>query len=332
MPAPQNRLGLPNPGFGVGLRPCHFQDALGLRPGQVFEQTRAPDWFEVISENFMDDHGQARAVLHRIAERYRLVLHGVSLSIGSTDPLDEAYLQRLKRLCDEVAPLWVSDHLCWTGVAGMNRHDLLPLPLNEICLRHVIARVHHVQERLGRPLILENPSSYMQFTASDMPEWEFLNQLTASTGAGLLLDVNNVYVSGFNLGFDAGQYIDQITPERVVQVHLAGPTDCGSHLIDTHDQPVPDPVWQLYARLLQRTGPVATLLEWDANIPSFAALMQELDTARRVGQGELPPVRHSGIAGGASQLPAGSAAGTVRPAAAARVVSTPINFMLQEAP
>lgn len=315
LPVAFNRLGLPNPGFGLGLRSCHVQDALRLIPGQAVGQTRAPDWFEIISENYMDDHGQARATLRRIAERYRLVCHGVSLSIGSTDPLDESYLQRLKQLCDDIAPLWVSDHLCWTGVAGINSHDLLPLPLNRASLNHVAARVQHVQERLGRPLILENPSSYMQFAASDMPEWAFLNELTAATGAGLLLDVNNVYVSGFNLGFDAEQYIAQIAPERVVQVHLAGPTDCGSHLIDTHDQPVPNPVWQLYARLLQRTGPVATLLEWDANIPPFATLMQELDKARRIGQGEVP----------LAVEPA-----PLHPRPATRAVSTPLDFMLQE--
>ncbi|MGZ8181620.1 MAG: MNIO family bufferin maturase [Methylobacter sp.] len=311
----RNALGLPNLGFGVGLRNCHYQDALRLPPREVIGQTQAPDWFEVISENYMDDHGHGRSVLRRIAERYPVVFHGVSLSIGSSGPVDEVYLQRLKQLAEEIPPAWVSDHLCWTGINGINSHDLLPMPLHQQSLSHVISRVHHVQERLGRPLILENPSSYLHYAESDIPEWEFLNELTRATGAGLLLDVNNVYVSAFNLGFDAEHYIQNIAHERVVQIHLAGPTHCGTHIIDTHDRPVLDRVWQLYASLLQLTGEVSTLLEWDANIPPFPELLCELDKARRAAQGELPPL-------------SGEAEASVDDGAA--VLSTPLDFMLQE--
>lgn len=311
-----NALGLPDLGFGVGLRNCHYQDALRLAPKETIEQTQAPDWIEVISENYMDDHGHGRSVLRRIAERYPVVFHGVSLSIGSSDPLDEFYLQRLKQLTGDIPPVWISDHLCWTGINGINSHDLLPMPLHRESLQHVISRVHHVQEYLGRALILENPSSYIHYAESDIPEWEFLNEMTRATGCGLLLDVNNVYVSAFNLGFDAKHYIRNINHDRVVQIHLAGPTHCGTHIIDTHDRPVLDSVWQLYAILLELTGKVSTLLEWDANIPPFPALLHELDKARRIVCGELPP-----MSGEPEILPEGSAT----------PLSTPIDFMLQEA-
>lgn len=278
---------VPNLGFGIGLRPCHVQDVLRHEPGQTTGTVRAPDWLEVISENVMDDHGHARQTLRQIAKRYPLVFHGVSLSIGSSDPLNMQYLQRLKDLCAEFSPVWISDHLCWTGVSGINSHDLLPLPLNQASLRHVISRVHQVQEILGRRLILENPSSYLHFKESDIPEWEFFNILCDATGAGILLDLNNVYVSAFNLGFQAEDYLNHLDTQHVTQVHLAGPRHYGTHIIDTHDSPVVDDVWRLYRQLLEQTGAISTLLEWDAAIPEFAELMMELDKARHITTAQL---------------------------------------------
>ena len=271
------RLGLPDLGFGVGLRTQHFSHLLS--------HSTCVDWLEIISENFMDSGGRPRYVLDQLAEQYPSVMHGVSLSIGSTDSLNRDYLQRLKRLADAIQPAWVSDHLCWTGVAGLNSHDLLPLPLNEESLRHVSERVAIVQDLLERPLILENPSSYVTFSTSTLREQDFLAELTRSTGCGLLLDVNNVYVSSVNHEFDPAEYIAGIPAERVVQFHLAGHTNCGTHLIDTHDGPVIDPVWDLYRMAIQRTGWVATLLEWDARIPEFAVLEAEVAKARRTFAG-----------------------------------------------
>lgn len=270
------RLGLPNLGLGVGLRTPHFQHILAHGPGV--------DWFEIISENFIGHHGHARHVLDTVARQVPVVMHGVSLSIGSAAPLDLDYLAGLRQLAAEIRPAWISDHLCWTGVAGHNAHDLLPLPLTEASLAHVAARVHQVQDYLGRPLILENPSTYMAFRASQMPEWEFLGRLAEATGCGLLLDVNNVHVSAFNHGFDAEDYIRRLPHERIVQLHLAGPSDCGDLLVDTHDAPVPEPVWRLFALAQELTGGVSTLLEWDANIPSYPELLAELDKARATGQ------------------------------------------------
>lgn len=269
-----SRLGLPNLGMGVGLRTPHFPHILAHGPGV--------DWFEIISENFIGHHGYARHVLETVARQVPVAMHGVSLSIGSTDALDMAYLAALKQLAGEIGPAWISDHLCWTGVASHNTHDLLPLPLTEACLAHVAGRVRQVQDYLERPLILENPSSYVAFRASQMPEWEFLGRLAEETGCGLLLDVNNVHVSAFNHGFDAADYIRRLPHERIVQLHLAGPSDCGDLLVDTHDAPVPDAVWRLYALAQQLTGGVSTLLEWDANIPPYPALLLELDKARQM--------------------------------------------------
>lgn len=253
------RLGLPNLGLGVGLRPPHYEHI--LRHGSQV------DWFEIISENFIDNHGYARHVLEQVAAQVPIVMHGVSLSIGSSDPLSLAYLRKLRQLAAEIRPAWISDHLCWTGAASLNSHDLLPLPLDEASLRHVGARVRQVQEFLGRPLILENPSTYVEFAQSSMPEWEFLGRLAEDTGCGLLLDVNNVHVSAHNHGYDAAAYIRQLPHDHIVQIHLAGPTVCGAMLIDTHDAPVPAAVWRLYALAQQLTGGVSALLEWDAEIP-----------------------------------------------------------------
>jgi len=238
------------------------------------------DWFEIISENFMDSRGRPRYVLEQIAERYPIVMHGVSLSIGSTDPLDREYLARLKQLASACDARWVSDHLCWTGVAGLNAHDLLPIPLNEESLAHVVRRIHIVQEVLERPLVLENPSSYVTFKESTLPEWEFLTRMAEETNCGLLLDVNNVFVSSVNHDFDPLEYVRSVPHERVVQFHLAGHTNCGTHLIDTHDGHVVDPVWELYRLAHQLTGGASTLLEWDARIPEFPVVHAEVLKAR----------------------------------------------------
>jgi uncharacterized protein (UPF0276 family) len=263
---------LPKLGLGLGLRSVHFDEILAERP--------AVDWFEAITENFMDSGGRPRAVIRAVAERYPLVLHGVSLSIGSADPLNRDYLGRLKRLADEVKPAWISDHLCWTGVLGLNSHDLLPMPLTEQSLAHVAARVRQVQDILERPLILENPSTYVRFAHSTMEEPEFLRRLADETGCGLLLDVNNVYVSCFNAGTDPAAYIEAFPCERVVQMHLAGHQHCGTHIIDTHDRPVRPEVWDLYRLAWARTGGAATLLEWDGDIPAFAECHAELLKAK----------------------------------------------------
>lgn len=277
------RLGYPHLGFGVGLRHSHFPHILREEP--------PVDWFEIISENFMDSQGKARYVLDQLAERYPIVMHGVSLSIGSTDPLNWDYLARLKQLADSLPAVWVSDHLCWTGVATRNSHDLLPLPLTEEVLSHVVQRIRAVQEFLERPLVLENPSSYVTFTSSTLSEWEFLTRMTEQTGCGLLLDVNNVYVSCFNHDLDPWEYIRRVPSERIVQFHLAGHTNLGTHCIDTHDGRVIDDVWRLYREIYGRTAGVSTLLEWDANIPPFEEVHAEVLKARRwLGlQSDSPP-------------------------------------------
>lgn len=278
MPLP--RLGLPHLGLGVGLRSAHFS--------YLLQQWPTVDWFEIISENFMDSGGRPRYVLDQLAERYPIVMHGVSLSIGSTDPLNRNYLQKLKTLADQVRAVWVSDHLCWTGVVGLNAHDLLPIPLNEETLQHVVERIRIVQDFLQRPLILENPSSYVTFAASTMTEWEFLSRMAEQADCGLLLDVNNVYVSSVNHDFDPLDYIRSVPHERIVQFHLAGHTDRGTHLIDTHDNHVIDPVWELYRLAHQLTGGASTLLEWDASIPEFPVVHAEVLKSRQYMSQELP--------------------------------------------
>ncbi len=275
------RLGHPLLGLGVGLRSVHFPYLRHHQPDV--------DWFEIISENYMDSRGRPRYVLDQLAERYPIVMHGVSLSIGCTDPLNHEYLGKLKNLADGVNARWVSDHLCWTGVAGRNTHDLLPVPLNEDTLRHVIERIRIVQDVLERPLVLENPSSYVTFACSTMPEWEFLTRMATDADCGLLLDVNNVYVSAFNHDFDPEESIRAIPHERVVQCHLAGHTNLGTHIIDTHDGRVIDPVWELYRLAHTLTGGMSTLLEWDAQIPPFPELHAEVLKAQRVIDEEFRP-------------------------------------------
>ncbi len=266
--------GLPDRGHGVGLRREHFDRVLA-GPTQV-------DWFEVISENFMVKGGRPLHVLERVRRDYPVVLHGVSLSIGTTDPLDRDYLDRLRELAAWVEPAWVSDHLCWTGVGGHNAHDLLPLPYTEEALDHVVARVEAVQEHLGRRIALENVSTYLSFASSTLSEWEFLVQLAARADCGILLDVNNVYVSAANQGFDPRTYLEAVPPERVWQVHLAGHTDRGSHLLDTHSRCVCEEVWELYRFATRRFGAVSSLVEWDEDIPEWDSLEAESLRAREV--------------------------------------------------
>ncbi len=267
------RLGHSHLGLGLGLRTVHFDHILEHQP--------AVDWFEIISENFMDSRGRPRHVLNQIAERYPVVMHGVSLSIGSADPLNFEYLARLKALAREIQPEWISDHVCWTGVAGRNTHDLLPMPLTEVSLKHVVERIRVLQDYLERPFVLENPSTYVGFTGSTLSEWEFLSRMANEADCGLLLDVNNVYVSSVNHDFDPETFIRSVPHERVVQIHLAGHTHLGTHVIDTHDGEVTDPVWRLYRLAHQLTGGVSTLLEWDARIPPFPVLHAEVLKAKR---------------------------------------------------
>lgn len=270
-----------NLGLGLGLRNSHFNHILSAWP--------AVDWFEAISENFMDSGGWPRHVIRRIAEHYPVVLHGVSLSIGSTDPLNFNYLTKLKNLAEEVKAAWISDHLCWTGVQGINSHDLLPLPLTEQSLRHVASRVAQTQDFLGRELVLENPSTYISFNQSTLLEPDFLRELCIQTGCKLLLDVNNVYVSAFNSGTDPVGYIEQFPCEHVIQMHLAGHQHCGTHIIDTHDRTVRPAVWELFRLAWQRTGGVASLLEWDGNIPAFEQCHAEILKAKHYMQGDFNP-------------------------------------------
>jgi len=265
-------------GFGLGLRAKHFPDILNDETGKH----TGVDWFEIISENFMRVGGMPINNLMRVRERYPMAMHGVSLSIGAPDPLDWGYLEGLRDLIERVDPSVVSDHLCWTGVHGINLHDLLPLPLTEETLNHVSRRILEVQDFLKRPLAIENASTYVAFLADAIPEWEFLSELTQRTGCNLLLDVNNVYVSAFNHGFDTAKYIAGIPADRVVQIHLAGHENNGDHIIDTHDAPVVDPVWALYEKTIERLGTVPTMIERDDNIPPFAELVAELQTARAI--------------------------------------------------
>lgn len=263
-----------NLGFGLGLRSTYYQAILEQRP--------AIDWFEIVSENYLVAGGKALYFLDAIGEQYPLVMHGVSLSIGGPHELDRDYLRQLKHLAQRVQPAWISDHLCWSQGNAHQLHDLLPLPYTEESLQHVAARVRQVQDVIERPLVLENVSSYLRCADDQFSEWQFLAALSELSGCELLLDVNNVYVSARNHGFDAWTFISSLPKQRIRQLHLAGHSDYGSYLIDTHDQPVSDPVWQLYQRALQHLGPVSTLLERDDHFPDLDELLGELNKARRV--------------------------------------------------
>jgi uncharacterized protein len=268
-----NRWGLPDLGLGVGLRTTHF--------GHVLEKHPRVDWFEILSENFMATGGRPMWVLDSVAERYPIVMHGVSMGIGGTDPLDWAYFRELKELAERTKAVWLGDHVCWTGVAGRNNHDLLPIPYTEQALANLVRRIREVQDFLERPLVLENPSTYLEFASSTMPEWEFLARMAEESDCALLLDVNNVYVSSRNHGFDPFDYLKSLPWDRVVQIHLAGHTDHGTHCIDTHTGEVVDPVWKLYADVMRRAGARATLLEWDQDIPEFDVVHAEVKKAER---------------------------------------------------
>jgi uncharacterized protein (UPF0276 family) len=274
-----NRFSFPNLGIGLGLRTVHY--------AHIVEHVPAVDWFEILSENYMQTEGRPLYFLDRIAERYPIAMHGVSLSVGGTDPLDRAYLRELKALRDRTRARWVSDHLCFTGVAGKNTHDLLPLPYNEQSLRHVVERVRQVQDMLEAPLALENPSTYIEHTSSTMKEWEFLARLASEADCALLLDVNNIYVSAYNHGFSPDEYLAAVPFDRVVQLHVSGHTNHGTHIIDTHIGPVIEPVWSLLGEAYRRSA-ASILLEWDAEIPSFEETHAEALRAREfLGRGAL---------------------------------------------
>ena len=266
-------------GFGLGLRPQHYADLLE-RPDDAPDPR--VDWFEIISENYMSAGGRPLINLDRVRERYPMVMHGVSLSIGSVDPLDQDYLDSLKALAERVDPAWISDHLCWTGVDGVNLHDLLPLPYTEEALAHVVDRIGQVQDHLGRRIALENASTYLTFTHSEMSEWDFLAEMAKRADCDLLLDVNNIFVSGFNHGFDPIDFIEGLPAERIAQIHLAGHEHNETHIVDTHDAPVIEAVWSLYGEAISRLGPITTMIERDADIPPLADMEAELDRARAI--------------------------------------------------
>jgi uncharacterized protein (UPF0276 family) len=259
-------------GFGLGLRTPHYE--------AVLNEPHAIDWLEIITENYLVPGGKPLDYLERIRERFPMVMHGVSLSIGSTDPVDTDYLAGVRTLAARIEPHWISDHLCWTGIDGRNLHDLLPLPYTEEALALVVARVGQIQDALGRQILLENVSSYLTFHESDMSEWEFLREVAARADCAILLDINNIYVSSVNHGFDALTYLQAIPTDRVRQFHLAGHSDLGGHLIDTHDHPIVEQVWNLYRAAVARFGAVPTMIERDDNIPALCELVAELQIAR----------------------------------------------------
>lgn len=254
-------------GCGIGLRKEHFDHVLAEKP-------RVP-FFEVVSENFMVDGGRPLEVLERVRRDYPVALHGVSMSLGAAEPLDARYLARLKELVERIEPAVVSDHLCWTGLGGHNSHDLLPLPRTQEAARVAARKIRRAQEVLGRRILVENVSSYLEFRDSEMPEADFLRAVVEDADCGILLDVNNLYVNARNHGLDPVRFLDRIPPARVAQIHLAGHEDHGALVIDTHDHPVADPVWDLYRKAVERLGPVPTLIEWDAEIPAFDVVLGE---------------------------------------------------------
>ncbi len=266
-------------GFGLGLRPVHYHDFL--------EQKPRIDWLEIISENYMVPGGKPLHFLDAIRRDYPMVMHGVSMSIGSTDPLNLTYLTELKKLINRVQPAWISDHICWTGVDHTNLHDLLPMPNTEAALRHLVERVDQVQNFLGQRIALENASTYVAFNADEMPEWEFVAALAQRADCKLLLDVNNVHVSSVNHGFDARRYIDAMPADRIIQIHLAGHEDHGDYIIDTHDHPIVPPVYDLYRYTLAQLGWVPTMIERDDNIPPLSELIDELDLVRKTAGSAL---------------------------------------------
>lgn len=263
-------------GFGLGLRPQHYQS--------ILESTLPIDWLEIISEDYLVPGGNPLYFLDKIRERYPIVMHGVSMSIGGIDPINKDYLTKLKALADRIQPRWVSDHFCWTGAHGVNLHDLLPLPYTEEAIKHLVERISQVQDYLGRRILLENVSSYVSYAHSVMPEWEFISAVAEQADCLLLFDINNIYVSSFNHKFNPLDFIQGIPAHRVQQFHLAGHLNLGTHIVDTHDHPIIEEVWSLYATALKQFGAISTLIERDDNIPPLAELVDELNQARAAAQ------------------------------------------------
>jgi len=263
-------------GYGLGLRKEHYENVLAERPDV--------DWFEIISENYMVEGGKPIDYLTRIREHYPMVMHGVSMSMGSTEPLDFTYLKKLKTLIKRVEPAWFSDHLCWTGVNGLNLHDLMPLPYTEEAIKHVVERISTVQDYIGQQMLVENVSSYVSYNDSQITEWEFLKEVAERADCFILLDINNIYVSAYNHNFDPYEYLTAMPSDRVMQFHLAGHTHENNLIIDTHDHPVSDPVFDLYDKAVQHFGRVSTMIERDDNIPPLNELLDELEHARRIAE------------------------------------------------
>jgi uncharacterized protein len=270
-------------GFGLGLRQSHY--------AYVAEHQPDLDWFEIISENFMElESGHGAPVLRyldTLREKYPIVLHGVSLSLGSSDPLDFVYLQRLKQLADRFDPPWISDHACWSSVDGIFLHDLLPLPYTQAVLKHLVERIERVQDFLGRRILIENVSSYMSYAHSEMSEWEFLSQVAQQADCGLLLDVNNVYVSAINHDFEPWDFISGLPARRIAQIHMAGHTDFKTWLVDSHDHAIVEPVWELYRKTIRHLGPISSMIERDENIPEFPVLFAEMALMRQIAREAL---------------------------------------------
>ncbi len=273
-----------NMGFGLGLRKEHYQNVIDSFSTDSSADSRHPhpdvQWFEVLTENYLVDGGKPLYFLDKIAEHYPMAMHGVSMNIGNTEPLDKDYLKQVKQLKQRINAHWLSDHLCWTGTNGSNAHDLLPLPYTEEAVNHVAERIGQVQDFLGDRILIENVSSYVSYKQSQMTEWEFLNAVAEQADCLLLLDINNIYVSAINHEFDPLDYLLSVPPERVQQFHLAGHSDYGDYIIDTHDMPVCDAVWSLYAKAVEHFGEVTFMIERDDNIPAYETLLAELHQAR----------------------------------------------------
>lgn len=270
------KLKRPNLGFGLGLRTDHYETILSEKP--------AIDWFEILTENYLVPGGKPHYFIEKIREHYPMVMHGVSMSIGSTDPLDTVYLKQVKSLANKIKPHWISDHLCWTGIQGKNMHDLLPLPYTEEAINHIVNRIRLVQNFLGQQILIENVSSYLTYQQSEMTEWDFIKEISERADCFILLDVNNVYVSAINHEFNPLDYIHAMPKERVYQIHLAGHSNMGNYIIDTHDNNIIDPVWELYTETLRHCGEVSTMIERDDNIPPLKNLLHELNHARTLAK------------------------------------------------
>ena len=267
---------MPFLGFGLGLRPDYYEEILATKP--------AVDWFEILTENYLIPGGKPLYYLQQIREHFPIVMHGVSLSIGSSDSLDTAYLAQVKDLAARVEPQWISDHLCWTGIEGVNIHDLLPIPYTYQAVHHIVSRIQQVQDFLGRPLLIENVSSYLTYKQSELSEWDFINEIVRQAGCFILLDVNNVYVSSVNHQFNPLEYIYAMPTDRVAQIHLAGHSNYGDYIIDTHDAPIINEVWDLYSATIKYLGPISTMVERDDNMPPLAELLAEMQHAQYLAE------------------------------------------------